>query len=174
LGNYFARTDGAHEWIDDAFVTDRILSDWQIQSIYNSTEPYNGFFQYPELPPPPPPSEEIEYGTTTISLIYSNYTDKWTTPTPLFREITELLGKLVNPILVWFEKFKGYFDKNLAKSYGENFASSLKIFIQNTKLFNNLFGNLPVGESLIIFFIILIIKIFINFISKIASIIKPI
>lgn len=125
------------------------------------------------LPPPlPPPPPEIGETTSTIQFVYSDYTNKWNTPTKLFSEITDTLGKLVNPVLTWANNFISFFSVDNAKSQAELLAGSTRTLLIQTKAFDNIFGNLPITAGVAFLVLVILVKGFFVISTKIASFIR--
>jgi hypothetical protein len=126
--------------------------------------------------PPPQPIETNECGgstTSTVSFIYTNYTTDWTQPTDLFAGIFSVIGNIADPIFCWFQTFFNFFDNQKAATLGVNTAASLGTIVANVKAFDNIFGTIPIGETLILLILVFVVKGFFNLATKVIGIIKP-
>jgi hypothetical protein len=119
-----------------------------------------------------PPEVQI-YPPTAPDTYHADYCAYGTSTTPLFNTLTGAVSGMITSIGDNLATFAGRFSNTDAKDTGEQLASSVLIMRSYVAGLNSFFGELPVGEILILYLIVFVLVILFRVIKGLINLIKP-
>jgi hypothetical protein len=127
----------------------------------------------PALPTGETPPEVPIYPPTAPDTYHADYCAYGTSTTPLFNTLTGAVSGMITSIGDNLATFAGRFSNTDAKDTGEQLASSVLIMRSYVAGLNSFFGELPVGEILILYLIVFVLVILFRVIKGLINLIKP-
>ena len=127
----------------------------------------------PELPTGETPPTIPIYPPTAPDTYHADYCAYGTSTTPLFNTLTGAVSGMITNIGQSLADFAGKFSLTDAKSTGEQLASSVLIMRSYVAGLNSFFGELPVGEILVLYLIVFVLVILFRVIKGLINLIKP-
>jgi hypothetical protein len=131
-----------------------------------------------DIPPALPetgetPPEVPIYPPTAPDTYHTDYCAYGTSTTPLFNTLTGAVSGMITSIGDNLATFAGRFSNTDAKDTGEQLASSVLTMRAYVAGLNSFFGELPVGEILVLYLIIFVLVILFRVIKGLINLIKP-
>jgi len=119
-----------------------------------------------------PPTIQI-YPPTAPETYHADYCAYGTSTTPLFNTLTGAVSGMITNIGQSLADFAGKFSLTDAQSTGQQLASSVLIMRSYVAGLNSFFGELPVGEILVLYLIVFVLVILFRVIKGLINLIKP-